>query len=229
VTWRSRAAANNAEWCDMVCRSHGLEGRFDDDAWTCPTRTPVFYPDAVTLVPRPSVPALLARIDSGPGCSVKDSFATLDLSDHGFGVLFDAHWVVCTDAEREPETTVPPWEVVQKADLLASWEEARDEGPSGIFRAELLAHDAVAVLCARREERVTAGAVLQRSPTVVGISNFFTTDGAVDAAWSGCITLANSLFPGSTFVGYESGDALDVVRRHGFEPAGALRVWIRPD
>ena len=28
-----RAARNNAEWCDAVCRAHGNPGEFHDDIW----------------------------------------------------------------------------------------------------------------------------------------------------------------------------------------------------
>jgi hypothetical protein len=31
------AAANNAEWCDLVCRSRAIRGTFDEQAWTSPT------------------------------------------------------------------------------------------------------------------------------------------------------------------------------------------------
>jgi hypothetical protein len=65
------AAANNADWCDLVCRAHGVETRFDEDAWTSRTRTPPGYPDAVTLVRDPSVADLLTRIDASVGCSIK--------------------------------------------------------------------------------------------------------------------------------------------------------------
>jgi len=27
------ATRNNVEWCDIMCRAHGLEGRFDADSW----------------------------------------------------------------------------------------------------------------------------------------------------------------------------------------------------
>jgi hypothetical protein len=87
--WRE-AAANNAQWCDLVARSHGLPARCDDDAWTCGRRTPRFYPDAVTLVPDADAASVLARIDTSAGCSVKDSFGTLDLERRGFRALFEA-------------------------------------------------------------------------------------------------------------------------------------------
>src|SRR5690349_13349736 len=97
-SWRGFAALNNAQWCDLICRSHGARTRFDDVAWTSSTRTPPYYPDAVTLIPDLSVPDLLARIDSSAGCSIKDSFASLNLTEHGFRLLFEAQWIVHSDA-----------------------------------------------------------------------------------------------------------------------------------
>jgi hypothetical protein len=43
-----------------------------------------------------------------------------------------------------------------------------------VFRTEILDHDSVSVLGARAGGVVVAGAVLNRTPRVVGISNFFT-------------------------------------------------------
>jgi hypothetical protein len=236
---RTTAATNNAEWCDLVCRSHGAQTLFDDDTWTSETRTPAYYPDAVTLVPDPSVRELLSRIDTSAGCSIKDSFASLDLTSHGFRTLFDAQWVVrasgarpaleATSKARPAPEAGPRWEVVRTPSDLDAWEQAwvGGAGPTGIFGAELLDNDSVAVLAARANERVVAGAILNRSATVVGISNFFAESGVASAGWSGCLTLAGSLFPEATFVGYESGDRLVDVRHHGFETVGPLRVWIR--
>ena len=38
--------AENAAWCDLVCG-----GRLGPRAWTSPSRSPRYYPDAVTLTP----------------------------------------------------------------------------------------------------------------------------------------------------------------------------------
>jgi len=228
-SWSTVAAVNNAEWCDCVCRAQGVETRFDENAWTGRTRTPPFYPDAVTLVPTPAIARLLSRIDTSAGCSIKDSFAALDLRDHGFRVLFDAHWIVRPTAVPPPPEAGPRWETVQDGDELASWEQAwrGDHGPTGIFGAELLNVASVTIVGARRGGRVVAGAVLSGTSSVVGISNFF-ADADADAAagWSGCLRLVTSLFPAATVVGYESGEALVAARRHGFVTAGPLRVWI---
>lgn len=128
----AQAASNNAEWCDLVCRSHGLDTSVDEQAWTSRTRTPLYYPDSVTLSPDVSVTELLERIDTAVGCSIKDSFASLDLAPFGFEVLFEAQWV-----ERGPAgrlRTGSTWEVVETRELFVAWEQAwRGVGPLRVW------------------------------------------------------------------------------------------------
>lgn len=225
------AVLNNAEWCDIVCRSHGLSTRFDGDAWTSAARTPPCYPDAVTLVPNVSAGDLLARIDGSVGCSIKDSFASLDVSAEGFRVLFDAEWIVRTGEMPVPEPAGPGWEPVRDKREFAQWKHlwSGDGGPTEVVRDELLAHDAVVVVAARDGERIVAGAALNRSEHVVGISNFFAPDDTAAASWLGLLSFATARFPGFALVGYESGDQLAVALESGFEIAGPLRVWIRDE
>jgi hypothetical protein len=89
------AVAENAAWCDLVCG-----GQFRARAWTSPRRTPPYYPDAVTLAPDATAADILPFVDGSAGCSVKDSFATLDLP--GFSVLFEATWIACGAGIPEP-------------------------------------------------------------------------------------------------------------------------------
>ncbi|WP_239135543.1 hypothetical protein [Actinoplanes derwentensis] len=55
---------------------------------------------------------MLDGIDIGPGCSVKDSFADLDLAPRGFEALFDATWIW-----RPPDPVLIPvtWLVVSSS------------------------------------------------------------------------------------------------------------------
>jgi hypothetical protein len=85
------AVEENAAWCDVYCRVHGVPGVFGPRAWTSPVCTPEFYPDAVTLTPSATAADVLPLVDASAGCSVKDSFATLELP--GFSVLFEASWL----------------------------------------------------------------------------------------------------------------------------------------
>ncbi|RZT78699.1 hypothetical protein EV382_1891 [Micromonospora violae] len=211
------AARNNAEWCDIVCGSHGLVGRTDADAWSVPRRSPPWYPDAVTLRPGVDAEALLARIDAGPGASVKDSFADLDLSGYGFRVLFDAQWIHRRPADLPGDAPLDP---VTTTDGLASW--AAAQGGGSLFRPALLADPRVRVL-ARHDHRgeITGGAVLSGGGPY-GVSNLFTrTDCSRDIWGAVCATV-----PDAPLVGYETTPDLTPALSAGFATTGPLRVWL---
>ncbi|MEU3887705.1 hypothetical protein [Streptomyces sp. NPDC029041] len=225
------AARNNAEWCAAMCRAHGVTGEFGADAWTAPVRTPLYYPDAVTLGPDADPDALTARIDTAsPGASVKDSFADLDLTEAGFRVLFEAQWI---HRPAGAATAAPDleWDVAGDPDTLRAWALAWDDGAGNadLFRPGLLADPETFVILGRSaddtEGGAVAGAVASRSEDVVGVSNVFARDGGPDAAWPLVLHALARLFPTLPVVGYEQGDDLAVALRHGFELVGPLRVW----
>ncbi|WP_051696025.1 hypothetical protein [Streptomyces sp. NRRL S-244] len=237
------AVHNNAEWCAAV--SGG--GTFAADAWTSARRTPPYYPDGVTLTREASADALVAGMDTkSPGCSVKDSFAALDLAPAGFEVLFGAEWIhrpgaapvpaASAPAAPAPATSAPgappspalAWTRVADAAELAAWETAWGGGEStGLFHPGLLTPE-IAFLAGRAADgRILAGAAANRTGAVVGLSNVFTADGTPDdEAWAGALAAVADLWPGLPVVGYESGDDLDTALRHGFTPLGPLRVWL---
>ena len=132
-----------------------------------------------------SVPTdeLLARIDTSAGCSVKDSFTSLDLSGHGFQVLFDAEWIhrPGDGGEPRPAAAALGWRVVEGVDELEAWATAHGGGP--VFRPELLDDPRVAVvlLPGDADGGVAAGAVGNRSGDVVGLSNVFAVSAEPDA------------------------------------------------
>jgi hypothetical protein len=225
--WRKLGAENNAQWCDLVVASHGGQGVFAQDAWTSPMRTPPLFPDAVTLIPSPHVPELLSRVDSSAGCTIKDSFASLDLTSDGFSVLFDAQWI------RSPAQPAKAWEVpsdwteITDPDGLVLWEEAwcHDDGPRGIFLPGLLT-ESVVVFGRISDDRVVAGGIVNPSAHVVGISNVFSEAVHGVATWSAVAQCARALFPDLPQIGYERDTALAHAQESGFQTAGTLRVWI---
>ncbi|MEU8774332.1 hypothetical protein [Streptomyces sp. NPDC048606] len=223
------AARNNALWCDAVCRTHGLRPSFSAEAWTSSARTPPLYPDAVTLAPTSTVEAVRAGIDTAvPGCSVKDSFAALDLAPAGFEVLFEASWI-----HRARGSALPApgrrleWSEVATAGELDAWEAAwSGEGAGGLFRPALLDQDLV-FLAGRAAGRVVAGAVASAGGGVVGVSNLFAADDAdTDETWAAVLAAADARWPALPVVGYEAGDDLAAALRAGFAPLGRLRVWL---
>lgn len=208
------AADDNAHWCDLVCRSHGVPTATDQQLWVALRRSPEFYPDAVTRAPRLPAEAVLERVDDGPGCSVKDSFADLDLGSHGFHELFRAQWIF-----REPATATTaqlPWATVQTAADLADWTRAADL--EGTIRSELLHNEAVRILTADD----SGGAIACRTGDVVGVSNVFGR-----GVWTDIPAAVAAVYPSLPLVGYERGDALEDALAAGFNAIGPLRVWMR--
>ena len=191
-------------------------------------RTPPLFPDAVTLIQSPLVPDLLARIDTSSGCTIKDSFASLDLAPEGFRVLFDAKWIA-SPAHPEKSWNFPPaWTRITDPDGLGLWEEAwcHDDEPRGLFLPELLSHSVVVVLGRMEKDRIVAGGIVSRGTHVAGISNVFAEVGRGSETWSCLAQCARACFPNLPLVGYQRGEELRHAQSSGFQIAGALRVWI---
>jgi hypothetical protein len=151
-----------------------------------------------------------------------DNFACLDLSDAGFDPIIQAYWID-RPASRPAPPPPTPWAAVNTARELVEWATAWNGGPTGLFHPQLLAHPAVRILAARRDGALVAGAIVNHTGPVTGISNLFAVDGNLDEAWAGAL----SALPDRRVVGYESGPALAAAVRLGFAPTGPLRVWLR--
>ena len=220
------AALNNAEWCHAFCRTHGIAGRFDHTAWSSAERTPAFYPDAVSLISGCSAHSLVSRVDASPGCSIKDSFADLELSLSGFEVLFSAEWL-CRD-QAHGRRLSKGWSAVSGAEELERWETAWGESPDPrpFFRRELLTDTRIKILARSDGTRLCSGAVANRSRSVIGLTNVFDVEGDFESAWSGGASAAQAVWGPMPVVAYDEGESLDAAHRAGFETIGSLAVWI---
>ncbi|QES59229.1 hypothetical protein DEJ51_27720 [Streptomyces venezuelae] len=221
-----KAALNNAQWCDAVCRAHGVATRYEGESlWAGVRRTPPMYPDAVTLEPAVPAGSVVRGVDVvSPGCSVKDSFADLDLAGDGFEVLFEAQWIHRPAGAPLPEAAEEAagleWSEVADAGELAAWEAAfDDDGGDRLFTPDLL-REGIVFLAGRTGGRIVAGAVASTGGGVVGVSNLF------GAAWAGVLGAVSARWPELDVVGYEHGEDLEAAVRAGFTPIGPLRVWL---
>jgi hypothetical protein len=225
------AARNNADWCASICQSHGIPNSFGEMAWRSACRTPPYYPDAVTLHPDAVPRDFLPEIDTvSPGCSIKDSFAALNLTADGFVELFTAQWIHRRAGLPAPATPALRAERVSTAAQLRDWQAAwhgSEETPD-IFRPALLDDPSVLVLALDDGEDLCGGVVLNRSSGLVGLSNLFAVNGSdVAAVWSSAIAAAADHFPGLPLVGYEHGDDLTHALTGGFVVLGPLRIWLQ--
>lgn len=216
----AEAALCNAGWCDSVCRSLALPTQWGDDAWTVAQRSPHGYPDAVALSPTTDGTAMMKRVEGGPGCSVKDSFAVLDLEPSGFHVLFDATWIRRSAAEAIGPVALD-WREVRSPTELERWSRGHD---LDVFSPALL--DVADVQFFSTGSGTGAGFAMNRAGGVVGISNIFAGRADPTVVWSDLIAVAAETNPGVDLAGYELGEDLQIAMAVGFVPIGRLRVWM---
>jgi hypothetical protein len=216
------AVGNNARWCDLVCRAAQIATSWQNEFWVARQPSPRFYPEAITLREKLAPAALIDELPSGR-CSIKDSFADLNLAHDGFEELFDTWWIY-----RDP-SAVPAradsWTVVDTAEDFAEWIEAW--GLVDVLSAGVLGNQTVRILERRRGQDVVGGAILNWTGPAVSISNVFSRGMALDELWSELVAFAAQVFPSCPIVGYERGDALDAAVAVGFAALAPLRIWLQ--
>ncbi|MFI0988461.1 hypothetical protein [Streptomyces exfoliatus] len=229
-----QAVANNAAWCEEMCRAHGVPGAFAEGSWVNLRHAVPYYPHLVTVEPGVSPESALGLLSAettrAEGLfAVKDSFADLDLSAGGFSVLFEAEWIHRPGSAAAPEVpSAQVWRRLTTPAELAAWERswADSDDAEGAFPESLL--DApVMFLGGFSAERLVAGAVANSSGEVVGLSNVFGPAEETSATWAGALSCLVREAPGVDVVGYERGDALAAALEHGCSPLGKLRVWLQ--
>lgn len=217
------AIDNNAAWCATVCAAHGVRSRHGPTTWHTEPGPPRYYPDVVTLTRDATAAKVAQLVAARPAAGVKDSFAQLALSPHGFRALFDARWLAwLPDDARAPAVR---WSEIRTPDALTAWQAAWAAAPEdrGTFPPGLL-HGDTRFLALRDGDTIVAGCAVYRSARVVGISNAF---GPIDraAAWAAALA---ELGDREAVVGYEAPDDAAALVEAGARDLGPLRVWLRP-
>lgn len=227
------AIRNNIAWCDAVVKTHGGETTLAPTHWINAKPSPPFYPNVITLTPdgtkaQLEAIATLGHLESGFG--VKDSFAALDLSSHGFKKLFDATWLWRPADLPAPTAELPGvrWQRVTNRPRLLAWERgfADDEEPQGLFQPLLLADPDIAILGAWNRDDVRGGAIFSRHAGAVGISNVFAAHDMGDAFVKSVVRDAATFARGLPLVTYVASDAEDW-QALGFKTLGPLRIWLK--
>jgi hypothetical protein len=230
------AIADNVAWCTLI----GSElndvpslARFGGVIFS--RKMPAYFPNFISTESTASVQNQCALVQAlrtlklPVGFGIKDSYANLDLSAHGFRCAMEGRWIGL-DNERGAVRQLPPavsvlWPETRHG--VEAWIQASGFCAIDIARyfASPRAVRTVAFLAVLQGQSVRAGAIVSATQWSAGISNVFSLDPNLPV-WPLITTAIRHRFGDALLVGWESGDALDAARDAGFESLHPMRVWI---
>jgi hypothetical protein len=237
------AVLNNVHWHEAFFAAHGLSSRLDERVWLCRENAPAYHSNLVVVsasISHEDIEAYTLDLESRSrlrGWSIKDSYASLNLSSSGFTQLFGAEWIW-----RDPfqpvtgkESAHLVWAPLANQAELVEWEDAWSGDATNRlesritrqFPENLLASPNRVFFAGRRDGQVVAGGIANRSGGVVGLSNTFCAPAHTDEKWVALVSCALAAFPNTPLVGYARNAELQLAMSVGFAPIGPLHVWLR--
>ena len=234
---RKKAIRNNNDLYEEIFRSQNIESNRVDSIWYCLCKTPPLYSNLVTVSEEWKPDDVFKAIDQKyedekwNEWSIKDSFGVLDLTEFGFGKLFDAQWIYLESAKFTPESKTKnlKYEIVKSEKALTKWRigwDADEKLGEQIFSSKLLDNPGVYFVAGYDGKQIVSGCFVNRTGDCLGISNFFslTKDSAY---WSEMVSFIFDSIERLDIVGYERKEIVDKLRTLGFEPVGNLTVWLK--
>lgn len=218
------AVRNNAEWCELVARSHGVSGKLLEKAWRTTGTMPPFYPNVVSIeagMQRDEVSRLAENLPLN--CGWKDSYADLDLTEFDFTVRFEANWYMHAGGALGA-AIIDTIDTVTTAGELEEWIAAWGDTPpeKAIFLPALMGPK-VRFIFRRSAGQIDAGLIANVSRDAIGITNAFGhPDGIAQ-----CMRDTLGRAEGMPLVGYGSDDDLRMLEDLGFKGLGKLKIWVR--
>jgi hypothetical protein len=220
-----------AGWHTAWLTALGLRSQRAGGLWRALERPPRIYLAGITL--QPSVPPeALADV---PG-SVGDVWQSLDLTPYGFHVWRTEPWFYrlpgalpdARESDLELVQVSTPEEVEEFEAVSVRGFGSEDDfvEPGTIHPPSVLADDAMHMFIGRVDGRAVAAAMGYRLDDVVGVFGVTTVASARRRGYGAAVTGAAMLTDtGLPAVLAPSDEAVNMYRRLGFEPVGALSIW----
>jgi hypothetical protein len=92
-----------------------------------------------------------------------------------------------------------------------------------LFLLEILSHQEIFILAKYIGNKISAGAIVNKTDGVVGISNVF--NHADNNNWREMVNYIRKNISEEPIVGYERGENLALAKQSGFQSLGQLKVW----
>ena len=218
-----QAVDNNIAWCQLVSAAFGKPSFTTDKVWGLHTTAPLYYPELITTSRTTIEEDILEFLKLDHICSLKDSYATLQLEPLGFQLLIEAEWI-CHPSVNEQKPESCQWSIVQTEKEFERW--TKMTGLENSIPVDLLANEGVKIFY-RDAPDGFAGFIANVAADAVGISNVFSSGMDNVELWRAIPQAVSTEFPGLLLVGYEEGDSLSVACSSGWTSIGPLRVWIK--
>jgi acetyltransferase (GNAT) family protein len=220
-----------AGWHTSWLTALGLRSERAGGLWRALDRPPRIYLAGITL--DPGIPSeALADV---PG-SVGDVWQSLDLTPYGFRVWRTEPWFYRapgpppdarqSDLELVHVSTPEEVEEFEAVSVRGFGSEDNVVEPGTIHPPSVLADDAMHMFTGRVDGRAVAAAMGYRLDDVVGVFGVTTVASARRRGYGTAVTRAAMLTDtGLPAVLAPSDEAVNMYRRLGFEPVGALSIW----
>lgn len=232
-----KAILNNNDLYEAVFSAQNIGFLRSDSIWYSLEKTPPFYSNIVTTSENWQPDEIFSSIEANfkranwSKWSIKDSFASLNLKNHGFKKLFDAQWLYLEAAKFTPanKSLDIRYEIVNSEKMLTDWRTAWDNDEKlgkEIFLPAMLDNSEIYFIAGYKDEKIVSGCLINETADVLGISNFFAPDSKFEY-WSEIIKFVYDSIAFSDIVGYEREDFVKKLRTLGFEAIGDLSVWLR--
>jgi hypothetical protein len=230
------AIQNNNDLYEAVFSQWDIPFQSNDEIWYSFEEVPPLYSNLVTRSPEWRPDATFTKIDNASSArqqdwSIKDSFAVLDLSEHGFAKLFEAKWIHLQLSDFRPLSITHPliYKILANEEELSTWRLAWDVDEQigiNIFSPRLLNNPRVKFIAGYRKEKLICGCMVNESNSILGISNFYSPAREL-TYWSDMLGFIFGCFDNKEIVGYERYDLVNQLETIGFRSLGNLAVWIK--
>jgi hypothetical protein len=233
----AKAILNNNELYEAVFSPQQIKSYKNDLIWYCLEETPPFYSNLVTVSENWRPDKIFEEIDRNfkkenwEKFSIKDSFSVLDLTKFGFKKLFDAQWIYLEAENFKPQKQSGKlnYKIVKNEIELKKWKIAWDADENignSIFYPQMLNDPKVFFVTGFDKDKIVSGCLINKTPDVLGISNFFAPVETIDY-WSEMINFIFDSIKCTDVVGYERSNFARELQTLGFEDVGDLTVWLK--
>ena len=216
ANWVHSAIQNNMDWYQAQCAAHDIVDVRTDTTWYSTQPMPPLHSNLILT--RAQDAELIPEIDEhlATRWSIKDATGNLDLTTHGFEVLFEAHWFV-----REPSDCIAPNEVskITSEHAFSEWVAAWGESAE-VFKSHFWSHPNVSFF---HDNAWQGGIAANVSHDAIGITNPWGDEASINK----CIQAIAHQHPTLPIVGYDHMPEIDAMSQLGFRSTAPLTVWLQ--